>query len=170
MLSFLKNFSPEKKKAGRSARSANVISLNAQSLDKVIKVMDAINSLNVGIMSKIENLVSRNCGLKCDLDHFVEKQASLPSYSDVISRVAPSPAASVTGRRSAASGKVSGVPSRNDGNSIGSSMSRLEKRLDSVEQDSLVKVMVCQGSVVQSIIDSFFVSSARNNVEAVRNP
>jgi hypothetical protein len=49
MLSFLKNFSPEKKKAGRQARSANVVTPNSQSLDKVIKVIDAIYSLNVRI-------------------------------------------------------------------------------------------------------------------------
>ena len=54
--------------------------------------------------------------------------------------------------------------------SVGPSMLRLEKRLDSVEQDSLAKVMACQGSAVLSIIESSSVSTAGNNVDAVRNP
>jgi hypothetical protein len=170
MLSFLKNFSPEKKKAGRQARSANVVTPNAQSLDKVIKVIDAIYSLNVRMLSRIDNLVAMNTKLKCDLDHLLEKQASLPSYSEVVSRGTSSPDVSVTGRRSAILGNVSRMPSNADVNSVGPSMLRLEKRLDSVEQDSLVKVMACQGSAVLSIIESSSISPAGNNADAVRDP
>jgi hypothetical protein len=105
-----------------------------------------------------------NTKLKCDLDHLLEKQASLPSYSEVVSRGTSSPDVSVTGRRSAILGNVSRMPSNTDVNSVGPSMLRPEKRLDSVEQDSLVKVMACQGSAVLSIIESssIFVLSSRS--------
>ena len=169
MLSFLRNFSPEKKKVGRPARSTNVATPNVQSLDKVVKVIDAIYSLNVRILSNIENLVSMHSKLKCDFDHLVEKQASIPSYSDVVSRGIPSPAVSITGTRPAASGNVSNAPSNDDANLVGPSMLRLEKRMDSIEQDSLARVMACQGSVVQTIIDSSFVSTTGNRAEAVGN-
>ena len=170
MLSFLKNFSPEKKRAGRPAKSAIVVTPNAQSRDEVIKVIDAIYSLNVKMLSSIDNLVAMNTKLKCNLDHILEKQASLPSYSEVVSRGISSPDASVTGRRAAILGNVTRMPSNANVNSVGPSMLRLEKRLDSVEQDSLAKVMACQGSAVLSIIESLSVSTAGNNVDAVRNP
>jgi hypothetical protein len=170
MLSFLKNFSPEKRKAGRPSKSSNGVAANTLNLDKVITVMDAIYSLNVRMLSKLESLMSTNSQLKCDIDQIAERQASSPSYSDVVSRGVPVPQGSSIGRRSSALRNNTCVPTDDEENFKDPPVLRLEKRLDCVEQESLVKVMACNGSFVQSIVDSSLVNATVNKAEATRNP
>jgi hypothetical protein len=60
LLSFLKKYSPEKRKAGRPGKLFNMVAANTLNFDEVIQVVDAIYSLNVRMLNKLENLISVN--------------------------------------------------------------------------------------------------------------
>jgi hypothetical protein len=169
LLSFLKNYSPEKRKAGRPGKFSNLAAANTVNFDKVIKVMDAIYSLNVRMLSKLESLISANSKLKCDVDLIVEKQDTSPSYADVVSRSVSSPQGTSVERRSAAPRNDAGASRNGMVKSLDPSMLHFERRLDCVEQESLVKVMACHGGFIHSIVDSSIVTSAGKKVEALRN-
>jgi hypothetical protein len=86
-----------------------------------------------------------------------------------VSRSVSSPQGTSVERRSAAPRNDAGASRNGMVKSLDPSMLHFERRLDCVEQESLVKVMACHGGFIHSIVDSSIVTSAGKKVEALRN-
>jgi hypothetical protein len=95
----------------------------------------------------------------CDVDLIVEKRDTTPSYADVVSRSVSSPQGSSVERRSAAPRNDAGASRNGMVKSLDPLMLCLERRLNCVEQESLVKVMACHGGFIQLIVNSSIINS-----------
>jgi hypothetical protein len=155
LLSFLKTFSPEKKK-GAKTRKGNAGSSDNEVNKKVIQILDAIYNMTAKLVARVENIEESSACLGNQMGmpgEFVSDAVTNKTYSGALVN------------------NLAAVPNnahKSVSNEVSPQLVTITGRLDALEQDSLVNVMVCQGEAVNSLIERVKRTNATPKEQAAR--
>jgi predicted nuclease with TOPRIM domain len=143
-LSFLKNFTPHTKNAGRPRKNQGSSAEQEQSNfhRKVIKVLDSVHGSISKMCGRISILENENSSLKELVFQLSARVNNNKSYASAV-------AANVIEAPECIVGDA--VPANLD--MKGTQLSSLNCRLDNIEQESLSTVLICQGEAVTSLVE-----------------
>jgi hypothetical protein len=133
LLSKLKTYSPERKKATRYGKGQLP---QTDRITKIIEYLDNIHNLNTKLVSKIDSLVEENTQLRQQ----IEMLQTPRSYAVAASATPLSPTAE------------SAAPPRSTERPAPQELKMMNSKIDHLEQESLTNVIMLQGPAVENIV------------------